>query len=164
MKISEEKISKEMIRNIKGCAADAAAMLGIDLSQLSHGEIVERIDSFIHSWQKGKRPKIPEGDDLSLTLGSLWGEQLVKKFDWQWAGVTFHEHNNSKAVGVFSPDRSLAIYPFHFIYGCIENNAIVTIMLSYNMLKDGSKIPKLPSRGYTNVMDNIQHIVPRTRK
>ena len=80
---------------------------------------------------------------------------------WQWASVTFHDFEGSQAAGVFSPDRALAIYPFHFVYGCMENGAPVTILLSYNMLVDGTRIPALPKRGYENVMDNVRHVVPR---
>ena len=161
MNVSENAIDVEMLNNIKACAEDAAAMLGVDTSQESPADVVKAVDSFVHDWQKGKRPEISEDDDLSLTLGSLWGEQLVRDLGWQWAGVTFHDHDDSKAVGVFAPDRALAIYPFHFVYGCLENGAPVTILLSYNMLKDGTKIPPLPPGGYENVMDNVHHIVPR---
>lgn len=161
MNITENAIPDEMRGNIKGCAGDAATMLNLDLSRSSPAEIVEAVDSFMHAWQRGNRPELSEDDDLSLTMGSLWGEQLVNGLGWEWAGVTFHDHDDSKAVGVFSPDRALAIYPFHFIYGCMENGAPVTIMLSYNMLQDGSRIPALPPGGYENVMDNVHHIVPR---
>ncbi|MFX1398075.1 MAG: hypothetical protein ACFFAS_13645 [Promethearchaeota archaeon] len=97
---------------------------------------------------------------LSLPLGCLWGEQLVRELNWEWAEVIQHDHEDLKIVGVFSEDRSLAIYPFHFVHGCIENKATVTIALAYNMLKEGSSIPKLPSKGYENVMDHINYIIP----
>ena len=161
MNISENEIDAGMLENIRGCAGDAAAMLGLDLAKQPSTEIVEAVDSFVHNWQKGSREEVSEDDDLSLTLGSLWGEQMVKELGWEWAGVTFHEHGDAKAVGVFSADRSLAIYPFHFVYGCLENDAPVTIMLAFNMLRDGSKIPSLPPGGYENVMENVHHIVPR---
>ena len=161
MNISEAAISDEMLGNIQGCAQDAADMLGIDLAQFSAGDVVQHVDEFVHQWQQGNRPEVDLDDDLSLVFGSLWGEQLVREFGWQWAGVTFHDYDDSKAVGVFSPDRSLAIYPFHFVYGCMENDAPVTIMLAFNMLKDGSWIPEPPANGYENVMDHFQHIVPR---
>ena len=161
MTISETPISDDTLRSIRGCANDAAEMLGIDLAQKANAEIVEAVDSFVHRWQKGERPKVNEDDDLSLTLGSLWAQQLVKEFGWQWATLTFHDRGDSKAIGVFSPDRSLAVYPFHFIHGCMEKDATVTIMLAYNMLKDGNSIPPLPAHGFENIMASIRHIVPR---
>jgi hypothetical protein len=89
----------------------------------------------------------------------LWGEQLVREFGWEWSAVTFHDHNDSKAIGVFTRDRSLAIYPWHFIVGCLENNATVTILLAFNMLVAGTIPPQEPN-GYLNLMDHVIHIIP----
>lgn len=102
-----------------------------------------------------------ELDDLAYTLGSLWGEQLVRQFGWRWAWVTFHDHDDSRTIGVFSPDRALAIYPFHFIHGCLRTHAPVTILLAFDILVDGKRVPSLPPGGYENVMDNVHHVVPR---
>jgi hypothetical protein len=159
--ITEEPIDAETLGNIQGCASEAAKMLGLDRSKATPAELVKAVDEFVYNWQKGARPAVDPEDDLSLTLGSLWGEQLVKSLRWEWTGVTFHEHGGTYAVGVVSPDRSLAIYPFHFIYGCMENNATITIMLSYKMLVDATRVPKLPAGGFENVMDNVHHIIPR---
>jgi len=157
---SENPLSDKILGNIRDCAEDAATLIQVAPTQ-SPSEIVEAVDSFVYRWQKGVRPKVDEEDDLSLTLGSLWGEQIVREFKWQWGSVTFHNHGDSKAVAVLSPDRSLAIYPFHFVYGCMEKGASVTIMLAYNMLKNSNKIPPLPARGYENLMENVHHIIPR---
>jgi hypothetical protein len=161
MKNSEEAIDDEMRPNIVACAEEAAEMLGLNPLFCSPKELVEGVDAFVYAWQKGDRPELTEDEDPALTFGSLWGEQLVNVFGWEWACVTFHDHDDSKAVGVFSPDRSLAIYPFHFIYGCMEDDAPVTILLSYNIMEDGTRIPQLPLAGYENVMDNVHHVVPR---
>lgn len=161
MNITETAIGAEMLDDIRDCASAAAGLIDVDLNNASPSEIINSIDAFVFEWQKGNRPEVDEDDDLSLMFGSLWGEQLVRDLGWQWVEITFHDHDDSKAVGVVSPNRSLAIYPLHFVYGCMENDAPVTIMLAYNMLKDGSKIPSLPSKGYENVMDNVHHIVPR---
>lgn len=163
MNVTEQSISNEMQNNIQCCARDAAQLLGVDAKVATPGALVEAVDQFVHKWQQGERPEnAGEGDeDYSLTLGSLWGEQLVKELGWQWAKVTFHDHEESTAIGVFSADRSLAIYPFHFVYGCIEKEAPVTILLAFNILTDGKRVPELPAGGYENVMDNVHHSVPR---
>ena len=123
--------------------------------------VIAAIDSFLLRWQKGERPQINEEDDLCFTLGSLWGEQIAKEFGWHWAGVRFQDHDDMKAVAIVSPDCALTVFPFEFIHGCIVNNATVTILLAYNMLKDGSKIPSFPSGAYVNVMDYVHYIIPR---
>lgn len=163
MNVTETSISSEMQNNIRNCACDAAQLLGVDLKGATPVALVEAVDQFVHQWQKGERPDSAgeDDEDYSLTLGSLWGEQLVRELGWQWAKVIFRDHEDSTAIGVFSADRSLAIYPFHFVYGCIENEAPVTILLAFNILVDGTRVPELPAGGYENVMDSVHHSVPR---
>jgi hypothetical protein len=157
--ITETPIASEQQELIPKVAADAAAFLGLG-GEVTAFEIVERVDEFIHQVQLGNRSPPIDGEP-DLLFGCLWGEQLVRELGWEWASITFHDHEDVKAIGVFSTDRSLAIYPFHFITGCLKNNAPVTILLSFNMLRDGTRIPPLPKGGYENVMDNVHHIVPR---
>jgi hypothetical protein len=161
MSISEVPVEEELLVHIRGAAESAAEILGVDPAEKSAAEVVHAIDQCAYQWQKGKRPEMDEEEDLSLLLGALWGEQLCRALGWEWSGVVFHKYDDAHAVGVFSPDRSLAIYPFHFTKGCLENEASVTIELAFNMLLDGSEVPQLPANGFENVMDNVQHIVPR---
>ena len=161
MNVSETSIDQDTMKLIQSCAANAASFLSINPEQVSPARAVGAIDQYIHDLQTAKTQFTNEEEDPAYLFGSFWGQQICRGLGWQWANVVFHDHSDSEAVGVFSPDRSLAIYPFHFIYGCLENGAPVTIQLAFNMLSDGSGIPDLPPRGYENVMDNVHHIVPR---
>ncbi|MCO8120888.1 hypothetical protein NHH03_04000 [Stieleria sp. TO1_6] len=158
--ISESPILAEHVDLVHKVANDAATFLGVDPNSAPPETVVERVDDFVYRLQKGE-VAAPEGEDVEVYFGCLWGQQLVRELGWQWANVTFHDHGDSQAMGVFSPDRSLAIYPFHFITGCLENGAPVTIMLAFNTLRDGESVPALPPQAYENVMDNVHHIVPR---
>ena len=174
-KISEQPLEAKTLQSLADCADDALQILGLATGKggkkskaaltphdaLTAHDIVKAVDQCVYDLQQGQGPKFGAADEPDLVLGSLWGQQLVREFSWQWAAVTFHEHDDAKAVGVFSPDRALAIYPFHFIYGCLENGAEVTIMLAFNLLVDGSKVPPLAPGTYENVMDNVHYIVPR---
>lgn len=160
-KITEVLLDPETVTQLHEVAAEAASFLGVDLLTDTPATIIERIDECVYRTQKGDGPTLPDDEQIDAFLGTLWGEAMVKEFGWNWSKVIFHEYDDAEAVGVFSPDRSLAIYPFHFIYGCVENDAPVTIMLAFNILKDGSRVPKLPEYGYENVMDNVHHIIPR---
>ena len=100
-------------------------------------------------------------DDAPLMMGSLWGEAIVSRFKWDWAMVTFRDHDNSVAPAVVSPDRALAIYPLHYLTGCFEDSAVdVTILLAYNLLKAGS-IGSVSRRSYRDVMAGVRRLVPR---
>ena len=124
--------------------------------------IVAAVDQFVYDWQCGKRPPISwEVDDIPYYLGSLWGEQLVRQFGWEWKLITSHEHGDSKAPGVVSPDRSLAIYPIHFIIGCLNDPSVdATILLSFNMLQE-SQTNDSKQGAYDNLMAQVFRIVPR---
>ena len=137
MRITEEPIESDLMRDIESCAMDALPWLEMVATEpLTASAVVAAIDR----------------------LGSLWGMQLVESLGWDWSGVIFQAFDDARAVGVFSPKRSLAIYPFHFLHSCMEGDAPVTIELAFNLLVEGSRIPKLPDQGFENVMDNVHHI------
>ena len=159
--ITERPLESDMLHNIRGCARDCATELNLDTEALSPAELVKAVNDHLHNWQKQSLPA-PESPfkHEPLILGSLWAEQLVATLKWEWVMVVFHEHGDSEAVAVVSPNREMMICPFHFVFGCMANHAPVTIALSYNMLVEGSGIPPLPPNGYENVMDKVHHIVP----
>ncbi|QDV25061.1 hypothetical protein [Aureliella helgolandensis] len=159
MRITEEPIESDLMRDIESCAMDALPWLEIVATEpLTASAVVAAIDRFVYQWQQGQRPDNAGDEDFALILGSLWGMQLVESLGWDWSGVIFQDFDDARAVGVFSPKRSLAIYPFHFLHSCMEGDAPVTIELAFNLLVEGSRIPKLPDQGFENVMDNVHHI------
>lgn len=94
-----------------------------------------------------------------MPLGALWGMQMVRHFDWEWVNVIQHDDDDLKALGVFDKKRSLGVYPFPFVYECLENGMYPTILLAFNML-DADEIPTSDERTYQDLMDGVQHIVP----
>lgn len=161
--ITEEPIEMETMAGIHGCAAEGLELLGIVAKAGDPKAVVAAIDAFVYAWQKGQRPPAEklDPDAAPLILGSLWGEQLVRRFGWEWAMITFHDHEDAKTPGVLSPDRSLAVYPIHFLTGCFEDPQVdATIALAYNMLDAGATDGLEPGE-YFNLMDGVQRIVPR---
>ena len=158
MCVTEEPIDPDILESLAGAAGEGAELAEVSLDA-TPAEIVAAINDLVYRQQKEPTDDVDNWEDRALPLGCLWGMQLVRQFDWEWANVTLHDHDDVKAMGVFSPDRSLAVYPFYFIFGCLEHQATVTILLAFNML-DGGKIPPLPAGGYENVMEGVHHIVP----
>jgi hypothetical protein len=154
---SEIPLDSETADMIVRCAQAAEVMLKLDATSLTAAEVVTAIDRCLVAMQQNTGPAVPEEDDPAFTLGSLWGNQLVRELGWEWSIVTFEEHNDTEAVGVFSPNRELAIYPLHFVWACLENAAPVTIKLAFEILTDGSRVPPLPPKSYENVMDHVHH-------
>jgi len=161
--VSERPLDPNTFKSTQGCARDAIGILALGKHASDPSAIIEAIDAFVDDWQQGKRPPAEtlSEEDAPLVLGSLWGQQLVAQFGWQWAFVTFHDHGDSVAPGVLSPDRSLAVYPIHFLVGCLQDsNVDCTVALAFNMLAAG-KIGKLKPREYFNLMDGVHRIIPR---
>lgn len=157
----DEPLDEEAAGEVEEFAADARALLGFG----PHAEpaaVVKAIDDFAWDWQRGRRPAVDlleDEEEARLLLGTLWGEQLVLRLGWRWARVGFED--GSSADGVVSPDRSLAVFPFEFLLGCLsEPDVDVTVALSFNMLVSGG-VPAMPPRSYTDVMAGVRRIVPR---
>ncbi len=160
MQIERRPIDDEMHQQIHQSCTEAQTLLRLTDTATSE-QTVKSVDECVFAQQKAGGLDEEEEAELALKLGSLWGQQLVTNLGWQWATVTFGGDAQAQAVGVFSPDYSLAIYPFHFVLGCLANQAPVTIALAYNMLVDGRRIPTLPAGTFENVMDHVHHTVPR---
>ena len=97
-------------------------------------------------------PRITTPRTSPTPSGCLWGDQLVARFGWHWAMATFHDHGDTQAPAVISPDHKLAVYPIHFILGCLQDPSVdVTILLSWNLLDsdaDAEAVRDLPPHGY----------------
>ncbi len=157
-----------MLQGLKQSAEEAFARLKLNATA-TPGEIVKAVNAAVLQLQTAGNasPSDPYDDD-PVHFGSLWCEQLVSTLEWEWTQFTFHEHGDTKAIGVVSQDRSLMICPFHFVFGCLVNNAPTTIELSYHFLQNFNS-PEVRRRmiddppkanAYFNVMDAVHHIVP----
>ena len=155
MQATERPIPPAMRQEIRQHAADAALLLRVDVETQTPAAIAGAIDLFLCRWQEGERPELDENDDLSLMLGSLWGDQMVEALGWQWAAVTLPDRRNSTVLGVFSRDRALALYPFHAVKACTDKGAPVAVRLAFNMLFEGARFHAMPARGYRNVMEML---------
>jgi len=158
-KLTEESLPPAIASSLPSVAAEGARMAGIS-SDAEPLRIIEAINEFIADSRKRRNdPSVDNWTDRALPLGCLWGAQLVRQFGWQWASVTRHDSTDTKAIGVFDARRSLAVYPFEFVFRTLESRSYPTILLSFNMLLHG-RIPELPAGGYESLMEGVRHIVP----
>jgi len=159
MSTSEEPIPESIAENLHGAAAEGAELVGTSVDAEPE-KIVDAINRFLTKPKKGGWfSKVDNWDDRALPIGSLWGAAMVREFGWTWASLIQHDHDDFKAIAVVNEDRSLAVFPFHYCFGCLESNVTPTPLLAFNMLRAG-KIPQQEAGGYTNLMDGVQHIVP----
>jgi len=159
MATSESPIAESTAKLIPGTAAEGAKLVGTTVNAEPQ-EIIETINRFLTKPKKaGWFVKVDNWVDRALPIGSLWGTAMARQFGWQWVQLIQHDHNDFKVVALVNEDRSLAIFPFHYCFGCLENHVTPTVELAFNMLKAGS-IPPQEVNSYINLMDGVHHIVP----
>jgi hypothetical protein len=69
------------------------------------------------------------------------------------------EEDEECSIAVFDARRAQGIYPFDYVYGCLQAGEHPTIELAWNMLEAG-QVPVFEDHAYINIMDGIRHIVP----
>ena len=163
MSTTEEPVAESIASSIHGAAAEGAEIVGVDPNADATTKI-EAINNFLTPKKAGwfgkkTDPNVDNWTDRSLPIGCLWGETMVQHFGWTWANLIQHDHDDFKAIAVVNDDRSLAIFPWHYCFGCLENDVHPTVLLAFKML-GAEKIPKQDPRGFANLMDGVQHIVP----
>jgi hypothetical protein len=126
--------------------------------------LAEAVDEFVDQWQNKKRG--PNGIFRSRTdaveparaLGVVWGDQIVRHFDWTWICEI---RDGEERFAVVAPNRSLVIYAPQFIHDCLHNPQIdCTVMLAFNMQEAGN-FTGCQADEYVDVMSGVHRIVPR---
>jgi len=157
--VTEEPLADDTLALIPRSAREGAELVKVSV-EAPPLEIVTAVYEYVARPPKKWFQKVDNWTDRALPLGSLWGLQMVRQFGWEWGAATLHDYDDQKCPGVFDPARSLAIYPFHYIFVCLENRAVTcTILLAFNMLL-ADAIPAQEPGGYENVMQHVMHIVP----
>ena len=157
--LREQPIDPELCSEIGRLAESAAAHVAVDPAS-GPDCVIAAVDAFVREMQQGGQSTLAGDSQPEMALGALWGEQLVRGLGWLWTAVTFHGADDITTVAVVSPDRALVIYPFHFIHGCLEHAAPVTILLAWEILTHDGRVPSLPADSFENVMDHAHHPVP----
>jgi hypothetical protein len=161
MKLTEKPIDADIAKCLPGAAREGAELVGVTLEDFP-ARIVEAIDVFVATPQKKRWfRKVDHWNERAMPLGALWGTQLVRQFGWEWIHVVQHAEGDDafEAIGVFDRRRSVGVYPFHYVFGCVENRVRPTILLAYNLWQEGG-IPEQAARSYQNLMEGVRHIVP----
>jgi len=147
----------EILQHLPGAAREGTTLVGVSISD-EPLKIVTAIDEFVaHPPRPGFLKRVDNWNERAMPLGALWGEQLVRRLGWQWMMVI--DDDEEASIGVFDVRRSMGIYPFDYVFECIESRGQPAILLAFNMLAAGT-MPSFPDRSYEDIMDGVQHIVP----
>jgi hypothetical protein len=162
--LSERPLTTDEQSDLQAYAQLGLESLGVS-SRSDPSDVVAAIDRFVEAWPIRDRTQV-EADlsdqgamiELSLKLGVLWGDQLVRAFSWQWTVVV---DGDQERYGVVSPDRAMALYPGYFVQACLyDATRDFTAMLMFNML-DAGRIDRYQPGDYADLSKTIIRIVPR---
>ena len=82
---------------------------------------------------------LPEGmniEDLSTSLGVLYGEELCRCVGWSWVYLVFDD--GFEGLGVADAQGGLAILPIHYIFGLLTQSEVDnSIGMLFQMIRDG---------------------------
>lgn len=149
------RLDNDTRRLLEQAAKECRKILHIDPGATS-GRVLSVVEARVRSYANKKQKIDDVYDERILDLGSVWGEMLVCEFQWVWSEFEFSDH--SSALGILDPICNRAVYPFHYMYGCIVNKAEIQIELSYNLVKSG-KIPSRKHKAVDNLMDHVHYII-----
>lgn len=163
--VSERPIQPNEQIEFENYAREGIRILGASASD-DPGSLVAAVDSYVDRYQRRKQSflgkllaKKPNHIELSLALGIVWANQVVRELNWEWTCVTNDGHDYYVVTNV---DRSLTIYATYFIKECLDYaTADCTALLSFNMLKAGS-FPSQAAKSYTSVMPAVRRLVSKS--
>jgi hypothetical protein len=161
---SERALTPQESEEFRSCAQTGLKLLSLAGRATTPASAALAVQKYVDGWHShspgflasffNRRPSIV---DAALALGTVWGDQMVQKFGWQWTCVN---NGTGDYYGVATPDRSLVAYPTYFVKECLDNPEVdCKLMLAFNMVSSG-KIPVQPPKGYANLMDGVHRIVP----
>ncbi len=158
MKVDESLPDQERLGLIDAVTGDAAALLDIDLIADAPQAIMAKVNDAVVDLAFEKPTPVSGDENPHLLLGSLWGAQMARQFQWYWVDVVIDDEFNE--VAMISPNQEMIIFPFSFTAACIGKQCICTILLAFNMLLENDRIGEIAPATYENIMLSIHHIVP----
>lgn len=106
--LPEERALNEEEREAMGkVALTATAALGTDGAP---GHVVAAIAAFVDDVRGGRRAE-PNGQDVRLGLGVLWGEQVRVQVGWRWVHLSYA--NGFASYALVPDDRAFACFPLN---------------------------------------------------
>ena len=146
-------------------AARAWKILGLRESETEPSAAVAAVNAWVDAYQAKRRGFLarfrkddPDLVDFALGMGTVWGDQIARRFGWNWTCVL---QKHQELYGVAAPDRSLVIYPTYFIKECLSDpNRDCTALLAFNMLAAGT-VTAFEPQGFVNLMDGVARVVPK---
>ena len=125
----------------------ASLRVGLKVARLEPTATPDQVQAQLNGIINGLRKNPPPTDklvNLSLALGCLWADAVVRELGWEWAFVT---KRRVDVYAIVSPDRAYCVFPMMYAHSIVGGTtANQNCLLLYNMLKAGKLPPSEPGR------------------
>lgn len=127
MVVTERALRPQEVKEIADHAARALGLLALPDPHAPPEAVLAALDAFVGRWQEQQRSPLkrllsrgPSANPTAtaLGLGFVWGNQLARRFDWEWTCV---QEGGVEAYAVAPPARALIVYPTHFLKACLAD-------------------------------------------
>jgi hypothetical protein len=147
MQRTDRPLTSEERNGISSFIHVALKWIGADETPETPDQLQELISQAIFLFREQPQQKRETALlDVSMGLGSLWGQILCDQFGWTWAYVTMDAENSY--FGIVTPARSHVIFPLHYIKDILSDiKTEQTSLMLYNMLK-ARILPEAKEREY----------------
>jgi len=143
---SDRPLTATEQQEVTDAISRAYALLKLNPADADSVRVQDAIYEFINSvLERKERLSRDELMELSVTLGSLWGQTVCDAIGWQWCYATVE---GDGLFAVARPNRSHYVPPLRFIHKQLKKRgapeAVNTSLLTFNLLKAGSLSPAAP--------------------
>jgi hypothetical protein len=160
----ERALTAQEQREFNHYAAVGMQMIDSD-DAAAPAEITAAVHDFIgmhqHQFSSAWAPFMEEGDEPNIAavaraLGTVWGDQLVREFGWEWICIGL---GRGERFVVAEPDRGLAVFAADYVEMCLESNdSDCAIQPAFDLLRTYA-VPPQQVLSYTSTM-RLVHLDP----
>ncbi len=163
MKFEERPLTRQESSDMKSDNHYGFKLLELKSRDTTPATIVKHLDYVVHELQNDykrgiRKPDGNESVEIALGLGAVWGNQIVREFEWEWVCLNFDEQDYCV---VTSPDRSLFIATAPFVKQCFDNpQTVCTIMYVFELIAAEALTGLVAPGTYANVMSSVRPPAP----
>ena len=162
MKFEERPLTRHELSDMKSDNHYGYKLLELKSRDTTPATIVKHLDAVVrelqNDYKKGTRkPDGNESVEIALGLGAVWGNQIVREFEWEWVCLKVDDQDYCV---VTSPDRSLFIAPAPFVKQCFDYPATVCTIFYVFELIEANALAGLAEGTFANVMASVRPPAP----
>lgn len=147
-KVDAIDLSKELVDALHEKEKESYVLIEATETE-SPNKIVERIKEYVDKLLVNEDLSEEELREYALKLGTLWGEMVIKEYNWKWQYLDFGD--GAEGLYIVSPKNYYCCPPLFFLTKILiktnvgfDGNNDNTVALLFNMIEEiKDKEPKM---------------------